>query len=416
MKTMRQPLPETIFDVEAVRKQFPALHQLVHGKPLVYLDSAATSQKPQQVITALEHYYQHDNANIHRGIHKLSERATELYEAARIKVQHFINAREAREIVVTRGTTDAINLVASAYGRKNFKQGDEILISVLEHHSNIVPWQLICEATGAVLRVIPVNDRGELIEAEYEKLLNAKTRFVSITHVSNALGTINPVKRMIAAAHRLNVPVLVDGAQAVPHLAVDVQDLDCDFYAFSGHKLFGPTGVGILYGKAATLEAMPPYQGGGDMIQAVSFAKSTYNVIPYKFEAGTPPIAALIGLGAAIDYLNQLGLEQAAQYEQGLLHYATDALVAIPGLTIIGTARDKAAVISFALEGVHPHDIGTILDQEGIAIRTGHHCAMPLMERFQVPATARASLAFYNTKEEVDVLVRAIRKAQEVFS
>jgi cysteine desulfurase/selenocysteine lyase len=403
------------FDVQKIRRDFPILSEKVNGKPLVYLDNAATSQKPRWVIDTIHHYYEADNANIHRGVHLLSERATDEYEKARVKIQHFINAKEAREIIFVRSTTEAINLVAQSYGRKNIKAGDEIIISRMEHHSNIVPWQLLCEATGAVLKIIPINESGELLLDEYEKLLSEKTKFVAVGHVSNALGTINPVKEIIQKAHRLNVPVLLDGAQAAPHLKIDVQDLDCDSYAFSGHKLFGPTGIGILYGKARLLEAMPPYQGGGDMISKVTFEKTLYNHLPYKFEAGTPHISGAIGLGAAIDYLNEIGLENAAKYEHELLQYATEELSKISGLRIIGTAKNKASVISFVMEEIHPHDIGTVLDLEGIAIRTGHHCAMPLMQWYQVPATARASFAFYNTREEIDTLVKGLYKVKEVF-
>ena len=403
------------FDVERIRQDFPILHQKVHGKPLVYLDNAATSQKPVAVIEAEDRFYREYNSNIHRGVHELSERATRAYEEARGKVQHLLNAAEAREIVFVRGTTEAINLVAATYGRKSVQAGDEIVITAMEHHSNIVPWQMLCEEKGARLRVAPINDDGELIFEEFEKLLGPRTRLVAVTHVSNVLGTINPVGEMVEAAHRRNVPVLVDGAQAAPHLTVDVEKLDCDFYALSSHKIFGPTGIGVLYGKARLLEAMPPYQGGGDMISSVSFAKTLYNVVPYKFEAGTPNIAATIGLGAAIDYLNHLGLANAARYEEELLRHATGVISGIPGVRIIGTAKRKASVISFVLEGVHAHDVGTVLDQEGIAVRTGHHCAQPLMERFQVPATARASLAFYNTKEEIDRLAAAIEKVKHIF-
>jgi cysteine desulfurase / selenocysteine lyase len=404
-----------VFDVERVRENFPILKQKVHGKPLVYLDNAATSQKPVTVIEAEERFYREYNSNIHRGVHQLSERATKAYEDARVKIQHFLNAGEARELVFVRGTTEAINLVAAAYGRKNVQAGDEILITAMEHHSNIVPWQILCEEKGARLRVAPVNDRGEMIFEEFEKLLGARTKVVAVTHVSNVLGTVNPVREIVEAAHSRNIPVLVDGAQAAPHLQVDVRELDCDFYAMSSHKIFGPTGIGVLYGKARLLEAMPPYQGGGDMISSVSFEKTIYNVIPYKFEAGTPNIAATIGLGAAIDYINQLGLENVAAYEHELLEYATETLSRIPGVRIVGTARQKASVISFVLDGIHAHDVGTVLDQEGIAVRTGHHCAQPLMERFQVPATARASLAFYNTKEEVDRLAAGIEKVKHIF-
>jgi cysteine desulfurase / selenocysteine lyase len=402
------------FDVESIRRDFPILDQQVHGKPLVYLDSAATSQKPLTVIDAERDFYLRDCANIHRGVHELSERATRKYEGARDKVRRLLNAREAREIVFVRGTTEGINLVASGFGRRLLRPGDEVVITFMEHHSNIVPWQILRDENGVVLKVAPINDAGELIWEEFEKLLGPRTRLVSLAHVSNVLGTINPVKRVTAAAHALNIPVLVDGAQAAPHLKVDVQELDCDFYCFSSHKIFGPTGVGVLYGKASWLEALPPYQGGGDMIRSVSFEKTLYNVIPYKFEAGTPNIAATIGLGAAIDYVDRVGLEAIGRYEHQLLDYATGRLLQIPGLRIIGTAREKAAVISFVLEGVHPHDIGTVVDQEGVAIRTGHHCAEPLMERFAVPATARASFAFYNTRGEVDWLVAAVEKTKEL--
>ncbi len=402
------------FNIEKIRRDFPILHEKIRGKPLVYLDSAATSQKPQVVIEALKHYYQTENSNIHRGVHYLSGVATRAYEGARAKVQHFLNAQSLREIIFVRGTTEAINLVAQSYGRTKVKKGDEIIISAMEHHSNIVPWQMLCEQTGALLKVIPINNEGELLMEAYEKMLSEKTRLVSIAHISNALGSINPVKKMIEIAHRHGVPVLVDGAQAVPHRPVDVQELDCDFYAFSGHKLFAPTGVGVLYGKEKFLNAMPPYQGGGDMISAVTFEKTTYNVLPYKFEAGTPNIAGVIGLGIAIDYVHSVGLDQIAPYENDLLHEATQRLLEIPGVRIIGTAREKASVISFIMEGAHPHDIGTILDQEGVAIRTGHHCAMPLMDRFHIPATARASLAFYNTQEEIDLLVKSLHHVKEV--
>lgn len=398
-----------------VREDFPALSQTVYGKPLVYLDNAATTQKPRAVIEAMNRFYLTDCANIHRGVHLLSERATAAYEQARVTVQRFLNAAQAREIVFVRGATEAINLVAQAYGRANLHPGDEVLITGLEHHSNIVPWQMLCQQTGAVLRVAPIDDRGEIRLEEFEKLLGPRTRFASVAHVSNALGTVNPVRRIVQMAHRWNVPVMLDGAQAAPHLKVDVQELGCDFYAFSGHKLYGPTGIGVLYGRAALLEAMPPYQGGGDMISSVTFEHTTYNELPYKFEAGTPHIAGAIGLAAAIDYLNQLGLDEIAAHEHELLAYATEALTGIPGLRLIGTARDKAAVLSFVLDGVHPHDVGTILDREGIAVRTGHHCAQPVMERFGVPATTRASLAFYNTMEEIDALVRGIHRVQEVF-
>jgi cysteine desulfurase/selenocysteine lyase len=408
-----QPAP---FDVEKVRRDFPILREKVRGRPLVYLDNAATSQKPQVVIETLQKYYSRENANIHRGIHFLSERATQAYEDARAKVARFLNAVDGREIIFVRGTTEGINLVAQSYGRKIIGKEDEIILSAMEHHSNIVPWQILCEQVGARLRIIPMNDDGELLIDEYERLLGDRTKLVAVMHLSNALGTINPVKQIIQIAHRGGVPVLVDGAQAAPHLEVDVRDLDCDFYAFSGHKLYGPTGVGVLFGKASLLDAMPPYQGGGDMIRSVTFEKTLYNVLPYKFEAGTPNIAGGIGLGAAIDYLSQVGLELVTAYERELLDYATEAVSTISGVRIIGTAREKAGVLSFVLEGVHAHDVGTILDQEGIAIRTGHHCAMPVMQRFGVPATARASLAFYNTREEVDALVGATHKVKRMFS
>jgi cysteine desulfurase/selenocysteine lyase len=414
METVR-PDRSTRFDVEKVRRDFPILREKVQGKPLVYLDNAATSQKPQAVIETLQKYYSLENANIHRGIHFLSERATQAYEDARAKVARFINAADGREIIFVRGTTEGINLVAHSYGRKFIGEEDEIILSAMEHHSNIVPWQILCEQVGARLRIIPMNDDGELLIDEYERLLSDRTKLVAVTHLSNALGTINPVKQIIQIAHRRGVPVLVDGAQAAPHLKVDVRDLDCDFYAFSGHKLYGPTGVGVLYGRASFLDAVPPYQGGGDMIRSVTFEKTLYNILPYKFEAGTPNIAGGIGLGAAIDYLSQVGLELVTAYERELLDYATKAVSTISGVRIIGTARDKAGVLSFVLGGVHAHDVGTILDQEGIAIRTGHHCAMPVMELFGVPATARASLAFYNTRDEVDALVGAIHKAKKVF-
>ncbi|MDQ5871575.1 MAG: cysteine desulfurase [Acidobacteriota bacterium] len=403
------------FDVEEVRRDFPILDEKVRGKPLVYLDSAATTQKPRVVIERLDRYYRTENANIHRGIHFLSERATEAYEEARATVARFLGAADAREIVFVRGTTEAINLVAQSYGRKFIGEGDEIIVSAMEHHSNIVPWQILREQVGADLRVIPMNDHGELLVDEYERLFSDQTKLVAVTHVSNALGTINPVGEIIQIAHRRGVPVMVDGAQAVPHLRVDVREIDCDFYAFSGHKLYGPTGVGVLYGKASLLDAMPPYQGGGDMISSVTFEKTLYNVLPYKFEAGTPNIAGAIGLGAAIDYLSKVRLDLVAAHERELLAYATEAVSAINGVRIIGTAREKAAVLSFVLDGVHAHDVGTILDQDGIAIRAGHHCAMPVMERFGVPATARASLGLYNTREEVDALVRAIEKVKRVF-
>ncbi|SRR6266404_2181495 len=404
------------FDVQKVREDFPILKTTVHGKPLVYLDNAATSQKPQAVIDATGRYYSADNSNIHRGVHLLSQRATTEYEDARIKVQNFINAAQSQEVIFVRGTTEAINLVVNTHCRANVRSGDEIIITTMEHHSNIVPWQILCEEKGAMLRVVPINDEGDLILEEFDKLLNSRTKFVSLAHVSNALGTINPVRRIIESAHSLGIPVLLDGAQAAPHTKIDVQELDCDFYAFSGHKLFGPTGIGVLYGKSQLLEAMPPYQGGGDMIATVTFEKTTYNTLPYKFEAGTPNIAGTIALGTAIDYVNQIGLDNIANYEHELLAYGTEALAQVPGLRLIGTAKEKASVFSFVLEGIHPHDVGTIIDREGIAIRTGHHCTMPLMNRLGIPATSRASLAFYNTKDEIDALVAGIYKVKEVFA
>ena len=403
------------FDVEKVRSDFPILQQRARGHQLVYLDNAATSQKPRAVIDAIVRYYEHDNANIHRGVHYLSQRATEEFETARKVVQSFINAAEPREIIFVRSATEAINLVAQTYGRQHLGAGDEVLITAMEHHSNIVPWQLLCQEKQAKLQVAPINDRGELILEAFERLLNSRTRIVALGHVSNALGTINPLKQIIAIAHARKIPVLVDGAQAAPHLAVDVQQLDCDFYALSGHKIYGPTGIGILYGKAALLEGMPPYQGGGDMISSVTFEKTTYNKLPHKFEAGTPDMSGAVGLRAAIEYVNRLGIERIAEYEHELLACATQKVSAIPGVRLIGTAKEKAGVLSFVMDGVHPHDIGTILDQEGIAIRTGHHCAQPVMQRFGVDATARASFALYNTKEEINVLVRGIEKVQEVF-
>ena len=403
------------FDVQRIREDFPILKRKVHGKPLVYLDNAASSQKPQSVIDTISRLYTEDYANVHRGVHELSQQSTEAYENARIKARRFINAGTEREVIFVRGATEAINLVAHSYGRAHVRAGDEVLITTMEHHSNIVPWQILCEEKGAYLKVAPINDRGELILEELEKLLTPKTRLLSVAHVSNALGTINPVSEIIRMAHEREVPVLLDGAQAAPHLAIDVQDLDVDFYAFSSHKMYGPSGVGVLYGKEALLEAMPPYQSGGDMISSVTFERTTYNRLPYKFEAGTPNIADVAGFGAAIDYIDGIGIDAIAAHEHELLEYGTKTLSEIPGLQLIGQAREKAAVLSFVLEGIHPHDIGTILDQEGIAVRTGHHCAQPVMDRFQIPATARASLAVYNTKEEIDVLAAGIRNVIEVF-
>jgi len=397
------------------RESFPVLNQRVHGKPLVYLDNAATTQKPQMVLDAMNQFYQSDNSNIHRGVHELSERSTRHYEEARVKLQRFLNAGDWREIVFVRGVTEGINLVAYTYGRRHIGAGDEIVISAMEHHSNIVPWQILCEEKQAILRIAPINQRGELLLDEFEKLLGPRTKLVSVVHVSNALGTINPVGEITRIAHRHGVPVFIDGAQAVAHMKVDVQALDCDFYSLSGHKMFGPTGIGVLYGKAGLLDKMPPYQGGGDMIRSVTFAKTTYNELPYKFEAGTPNIAGTIGLGAAVDYINGIGLDRIQAYEHDLLAYGTGQLERIPGLRLIGTAREKASVLSFVLEGVHPHDVGTVLDREGVAVRTGHHCAQPVLEWFGVPATTRASLAFYNTRQDIDALVAGIGKVKEIF-
>lgn len=415
MKEAKTKEAKTI-DWAALRKDFPILDQQVHGKRLVYFDNAATSQKPRAVIDAISRYYEGTNANIHRAVHHLSEQATEEYEAARVTAQKFINAASPTEIIFVRGTTEGINLVAQTFGRANIHAGDEIIVTDMEHHSNIVPWQLLSEDRGAKLRVVPINDRGELILDEFAKLLGPKTKLVCVTHVSNALGTVNPVRQIIGMAHAHGVPVLVDGAQAVPHVKVDVRALDCDFYSFSGHKIYGPTGIGVLYGKKALLEAMPPYQGGGDMILNVTFEKTTYNRLPYKFEAGTPDIAGVIGLGAALEYVGGIGIEKIGAYEHELLDYATAAVSSIPGLKIIGTAKEKAGVLSFTLENIHPHDIGTILDQNGIAIRTGHHCSQPVMRRYGVDSTARASFAMYNTRQEVDALVQGIGKVREVFA
>ncbi len=409
-------MPAAALDIERLRRDFPILDLKVNGKPLIFLDNAASSQMPRQVMERWVKYRSEQHANIHRAVHYLSETATAEYEKARHKVQAFINAAEARECIFTSGTTDGINLVAHGYGRRFFAAGDEIILTTLEHHSNIVPWQMVAEEKGAKIRVAPINDRGELLVDEYRKLFNAKTKFVAMTHVSNALGTITPVKEMIAIAHEYGVPVLVDGAQAAPHLKVDVQDLDCDFYVFSSHKLCGPTGVGVLYGKAALLEKMQPFKGGGDMILSVTFEKTTYAPIPAKFEAGTPPIGEAITLGAAIDYLSAIGIERIAAHETDLLDYATDQLNRMPGIRLIGTAEKKAAVLSFAVEGVHPHDVGSLLNDDGVAIRTGHHCAQPVMQRFKVPATCRASFAFYNTMAEVDALAASIARVQKLFA
>ncbi|MBW3582039.1 MAG: cysteine desulfurase [Euryarchaeota archaeon] len=405
----------TPYDVEKVRAGFPVLHQEVHGKPLAYLDNAATSQKPEVVIEAMKHYYEADNANVHRGVHQLSERATRDYEDARAKVQRFMNAASSKEVVFVRGTTEAINLVAYSFVRPLVGKGDEVLITAMEHHSNIVPWQILCEETGATLRVAPINDDGALDMEAFSVLLSDKTRFVSVTHVSNALGTVNPVREIVRLSHEKGVPVMVDGAQAAPHIPIDVRAIDADFYAISSHKMYGPTGVGALYGKESLLETMRPYQGGGDMIKSVTFEKTVYNDLPYRFEAGTPNISGAIGFGAAVDYLEGLGLEAVAAHEDALVSYCTERLLTVPGVRIIGTAPDKASVVSFTLEGVHPHDIGTLLDLEGVAVRTGHHCAQPVMERFGVPATCRASFGVYNTTAEIDRLVEAVKKVKEVF-
>jgi cysteine desulfurase/selenocysteine lyase len=402
------------FDVGRARADFPLLGTSVHGRPLAYLDNAATTQKPRAVIDAIARFYETANANVHRGVHALSEEATRQFEGARRVVQRFVNAREAREIVFVRGATEGINLVARTFGQARVGAGDEVAITLLEHHSNIVPWQLLCEEKRARLRAVPITDAGELVLEELERLLGPRTRLLAVAHVSNALGTINPVREIVALAHARGIPVLVDGAQAVPHLPVDVQEIGCDFYTFSGHKVYGPTGIGVLYGKAEHLEAMPPWQGGGDMIASVSLEKTVYNRIPYKFEAGTPDVAGAVGLAAALEYLSDLGIEDVARHERALLAHATRALAAVEGARLIGTAREKASVLSFVLESAHAHDVGTILDREGIAIRTGHHCAQPLMQRFGVPATARASLALYNTREDVDRLVAGLARVREV--
>lgn len=403
-------------NVQKIRKDFPILSVKVHGKPLVYFDNAATTLKPKSVIDATRRHYEKRTANIHRAVHTLSEQATADYEAVRLKIKNFLNAARVSEIIFTKGSTESINIVANSYGRSFLKEGDEIVISEMEHHSNIVPWQILCEEKKCVLRVAPINDNGELIWEEFEKLLGPRTKLVSMVYISNSLGTINPIKKIIEAAHRVGAVILVDGAQAVSHRSVDVRGLDCDFFVFSGHKIFGPTGVGVLYGKEALLNKMPPYQGGGDMIASVTFEKTTYNVLPYKFEAGTPNIAGVIGLGAALDYVLSIGLEAIAKYEHELLEYGTKKLKTIPDLRLIGTAKDKTAILSFVLPNVHAHDLGTLVDEEGVAVRTGHHCTQPVMKHFGVPATARASLAFYNTKAEIDRLVKAIQKARKVFN
>jgi len=405
----------TTLDVARIRQDFPALDQLVHGKPLAYLDNAASAQTPTQVVDAIRGFYERDRANVHRGVHELSQRATHSYEQARVKVQRFLNAAQLEEIIYVRGATEGINLVASSWGLANIGAGDEVLVSAMEHHSNIVPWQMLCERTGAKLRVIPMNQQGELLLDEYTAMLSERVKLVAVNHVSNALGTINPVKQMIAQAHAVGAVTMIDGAQATPHVKVDVRDLDADFYVFSGHKVYGPTGIGVLYGKRALLEAMPPYQGGGDMIAYVSFEKTTYNELPYRFEAGTPNIADAIGLGAAVDYAQSVGMDNIAAYEADLLDYATEQVGAIDGIRLIGTAKHKASVLSFLIGDVHAHDAGTILDGEGIAVRAGHHCAQPVMDFFSVPATTRASFAFYNTREEVDALCRGIEKVKELF-
>ncbi len=409
------PTGPAAFDIELIRRDFPILAQQVNGHPLAYLDNAASSQRPLQVLNAITSYYQHDHANVHRGVHTLSHRANDLYEGARETVRAFINAASVREIIFTRGTTDAINLVASSFGQQ-LAPGDEVLITGMEHHSNIVPWQMLCERSGVVLRVAPINDAGELLLDEFTRLLGPRTKLVAVTHVSNALGTVNPVRQIVAAARSLGIPVLLDGAQAIPHQAIDVRDLDCDFYVFSAHKMCGPTGIGVLYGREALLRELPPYQGGGDMILTVSFSGTTYNELPYRLEAGTPHIAGAIGLAAAINYLNGIGMSNIAAWEAQLLAYATGRLLELPALRIIGTAATKASLVSFNIDGIHPHDLGTVLDQRGVAIRAGHHCAMPVMERFGLPGTARASFAFYNTRGEIDQLVEGLRLAQRMFA
>ncbi|MCH7724362.1 MAG: cysteine desulfurase [Bacteroidetes bacterium] len=405
----------TLYDVEKIRSDFPILQTKVHGKPLVYLDNAATSQKPITVITKAQEYYSSMNSNIHRGVHALSQVATEAYEMARIKIKNFINSLGKNEIIFTSGTTESINLVAQTYCRANIKEGDEVIISEMEHHSNIVPWQMICDEKNAKLKIIPINDEGEIIFEEFERIITHRTKFISVVYVSNSLGTINPVKQIIKLAHQNNIPVLLDAAQAVNHIPIDVQELDCDFLAFSGHKIYGPTGIGVLYGKINLLDSMPPYQGGGDMISKVTFEKTTFNELPYKFEAGTPNIAGVIGLGEAIDYVTNIGIDNIALHEKFLLDYATEVIADIPGLKIIGTAKEKVSVLSFVLDDIHPHDIGTFLDFEGVAIRTGHHCTQPVMDRYGIPATSRASFAMYNTKDEIDILIKGLKKIIEVF-
>lgn len=407
-------LPGSGLDVEALRKDFPILEQKVNDHPLVYLDSAASALKPRQVTSAIKEFYDHDYSNVHRGVHALSQRATEAYEGAREKIRAFISANSTKEIIFVKGTTEAINLVAATYGRSRIGQGDEVIITGMEHHSNIVPWQILGQETGAVLRVVPINDAGEMDLAAFKAMLGPKTKLVSLVHLSNALGTVNPIEKVIDLAHAKNVPVLIDGAQATPHLKVDVQALDCDFYAFSGHKLYGPSGIGVLYGKEALLDSLPPYQSGGDMIRSVTFEKTLYNTLPHRLEAGTPNIAGVVGLGHAIDYLQNIGLENIAAYEQELLDYATEKIGNMPGVRLVGTAANKASVLSFVLDNIHPHDIGTILDQQGLAIRAGHHCAQPVMERFGIPATARASFAFFNTRSEIDALAEGIKQVQEL--
>lgn len=417
MKTESSTIEKTdLYDVKRIREDFPILKKLIHGKPLCYLDNAATAQKPQIVIDAINDFYLSQNANVHRGVHHLSEVSTKAFEDARIKVKEFINASSDKEIIFTRGTTESINLVAYSFGRKNINEGDEIIISQMEHHSNIVPWQILCEEKKAKLKIIPINDDGELIFEEYEKLITEKTKLVSVVFISNSLGTINPVERIIQTAHKYGIPVLLDGAQAISHTTIDVQKLDCDFLAFSGHKIYGPTGIGILYGKEKLLDEMPPFLGGGDMIAKVTFEQTTYNELPYKFEAGTSNIAGAIGLGTAIDYVKKIGQNSISNHEQKLLHYATDLIKEIKGLKIIGTAKQKCSIISFIVENIHPHDIGTFLDYDGIAIRTGHHCTQPLMHRFNVPATSRASFAMYNTAEEIETFIKSLKKVLGEFA